>query len=87
MRLGGRWQLPSIKYQVTDLLQAQPSSQNPKRSEPSSIAGMLSLVVIEEVAHATDYDETLLPIAIGVALIGLGYAAVATWIVTPKGEH
>jgi hypothetical protein len=48
---------------------------------------MLSFVVIEEAAHATDYDETLLPIAIGVALIALAYAVVATWIVTPKSEH
>jgi hypothetical protein len=69
------------------VLQAQPSSQNPKRIELSSIAGMLSFVVIEEAAHATDYDETLLPIAIGVALIALAYAVVATWIVTPKSEH
>lgn len=48
---------------------------------------MLSFAVIEEAAHATDYDETLLPFAVGVGLIALVYAAVATWIVTPKGEH
>lgn len=43
---------------------------------------------LAEAAAATDYDETLLPVAIGLAVVALLYAAVATWIVTPKGgEH
>lgn len=43
------------------------------------------LVLVEEAGHATDYDETLLPVAIGLTVIALAYAAIATWIVTPKG--
>ncbi len=46
---------------------------------------MLLLILAEEAA--TDYDETLLPIAMGLAIVALVYAAVAAWIVTPKSDH
>jgi len=46
---------------------------------------MLMLTLLEEAGHGTDYDETLLPVAIGLTVIALAYAAIATWIVTPKG--
>lgn len=52
-----------------------------------SIAAMF-LLLAEEATEATDYDETLLPIAIGFLVLALLYAAIATWIVTPSsGDH
>lgn len=45
---------------------------------------MTLLFALAETADATDYDQTLLPIAIGIAVIALAYAAIATWMVTPR---
>lgn len=46
------------------------------------------LLLAEEATEATDYDETLLPIAIAFLVLALLYAAIATWIVTPSsGDH
>ena len=42
------------------------------------------LLRFAEDTHATDYDETLLPVAIALSVIALVYAAVAAWIVTPS---
>ena len=47
-----------------------------------SISGML-ILALSEATDVTDYDETLLPIAIGILVIALLYAAIATWMVTP----
>jgi hypothetical protein len=47
----------------------------------------LLLRLAEEATGATDYDETLLPIAIGFLVVALLYAAIATWIVTPSSGH
>lgn len=47
----------------------------------------MMLALAEEAGHATDYDETLLPIAIAFVAIALVYAIVAAWIVTPKAGH
>jgi hypothetical protein len=44
------------------------------------------LAVAEEV-QATDYDETLLPIAVGLLVVALLYAVVAAWVVTQKARH
>ncbi len=53
-----------------------------------SIAAMFLLLrLAEEATGATDYDETLLPIAIGFLVVALLYAAIATWIVTPSSGH
>jgi len=45
------------------------------------------LLLSEGAATAADYEDTLVPIAFALAVIALAYAAVATWIVTPKGDH
>lgn len=46
----------------------------------------LFFALAEAATETTDYDETLLPIALGLAVVALVYAAVATWMVTPKGD-
>lgn len=53
----------------------------------SITAMFLMLRLTEEATEATDYDETLLPIAIGFLVVTLLYAAIATWIVTPLSAH
>ncbi|MCH7845899.1 MAG: hypothetical protein IH850_08715 [Acidobacteria bacterium] len=45
---------------------------------------MSLLFAFAETAEATDYDETLLAIVIGMTVIALAYAAIAAWIVTPR---
>lgn len=45
------------------------------------------LLLTEGAATAADYEDTLIWIALAVAVIALAYAAVATWIVTPKLDH
>ncbi len=48
---------------------------------------MSLLFALAETTEATDYDETLLPIVIGMTVIALGYAAIAAWLVTPASDH
>jgi len=48
---------------------------------------MSLLLALAETAEATDYDETLLPIVIGMTVIALGYAAIAAWLVTSASNH
>ncbi len=48
---------------------------------------MSLLFALAETADATDYDQTLLPIAIGIGVIALASAAITAWIVTPAGNH
>lgn len=49
---------------------------------------MSSLIIAAEAAHtAADFEDDLLPIAIGLAVAGLVYAAVAAWLVTTKASH
>ena len=48
---------------------------------------MFIFIGLAETANETDYDETLLPIAIALGVIALAYAAIAAWIVTPKIDH
>jgi len=47
---------------------------------------MFSIIVAltEAASHAEDFEDDLLPVAIGLFVAALLYAAVATWIVTPK---
>jgi len=45
------------------------------------------IAALAETADATDYDETLLPVAILLLVVALVSAAVATWIVTPRRDH
>ena len=54
--------------------------------EVSSVM-MLFIIGLAETANETDYDETLLPIAIALGVIALAYAAIAAWIVTQKIDH
>ena len=45
---------------------------------------MFSTILAFAAAHAEDFEEDLLPVVIGLFVLALLYAAVATWIVTPK---
>jgi hypothetical protein len=45
------------------------------------------LLLSEGAATAADYEDTLIPVALALTGIALAYAAVATWIVTPKLNH
>jgi Na+/glutamate symporter len=49
---------------------------------------MLSLIVALSLAttSAEDLEEDLLPVVIGLVVIALVYAAVATWMVTAKDD-
>jgi hypothetical protein len=44
------------------------------------------LALTEAASTAEDFEDDLLPIAIGLAVMALLYAAVAAWIVTSKEE-
>jgi len=49
---------------------------------------MSILLLATEAAHtAADVEDDLLPIAIGLFVLSLVYAAVAAWRVTTKAEH
>lgn len=47
---------------------------------------MIALALTEAAEVATDYDAEFGPIAWSLVGAALLYTAVATWIVTPKGE-
>ncbi len=52
-----------------------------------ALSPMSLLFALAETADATDYDETLLAIVIGMTVIALGSAAIAAWLVTPASDH